>query len=49
VSRAPQTLHEHYLANNLGCDSYQAFCRMKDSYNSIDEFLKKWHSDTKER
>ncbi len=49
MNRPPTTLHEHYLANNLGCTSYPEFCRMKESMDSLETFLKKWHSDTKER
>jgi hypothetical protein len=49
MNRPPQTLHEHYLANNLGCTSYQQFCRMKEAFDNLETFLKKWHSETKEK
>jgi hypothetical protein len=28
MNRPPQTLHEHYKANPLGCTSYPEFCRL---------------------
>lgn len=42
-TRVPQTLHEHYLANQMGCKSYTEFCRVKDGLDSLEAFLVKWN------
>lgn len=44
IGRPPSTLHEHFRVDNLGCADYRAFCRMKDEFDSLETFLKKWHS-----
>lgn len=43
LGRPPQTLHEHFRVNPLGCKDYLAFCRLKDELDSLETFLKKWH------
>lgn len=47
LGREPSTLHEHFRVDNLGCTSYQQFCRLMDAFGSLEEFLKKWHGDGK--
>jgi hypothetical protein len=43
-TRVPQTLHEHYMTNPMGCANYVEFCRTKDALDLLETFLVKWHN-----